>query len=264
MAGTDKTHDVSIAEGPAIVLVEPQMGENIGMAARAMLNAGLGDLRIVRPRDGWPNPKAHNAASGADAVIESALVFNTTEAATADLVHLYAATARPRDMIKPVLTPRIGAGEMRKAVAAGEKVGVLFGGERAGLDNDDVALADTVLQAPLNPAFSSLNLGHAVLIVTYEWYQAFDATPPAQLPEGRTQPATKSELMTFFERLESALDACGFFHVVEKRSIMVRNIRNIFQRANLMEQEVRTLHGIVSCLTRAQQNEPRVKRQSDE
>ncbi len=249
MAGTDTSRAASIEDGPAVILVEPQMGENIGMAARAMLNSGLGDLRLVRPRDVWPNPKARHTASGADAVIDAARVFDTTAAAIADLTRVYAATARPRDMIKQVLTPRRGAEEMRAGVVAGERVGILFGGERAGLDNDDIALADCVLQAPLNPAFSSLNLGHAVLITTYEWYQAADGTPPAQLPEGRTQPATKEELLGFFERLEAALDACGFMHVAEKRPIMVRNIRNIFQRANLMEQEVRTLHGIVSCLT---------------
>ncbi|NKB57445.1 MAG: RNA methyltransferase [Alphaproteobacteria bacterium] len=249
MAGTDKSRADSIAEGPAIILIEPQMGENIGMAARAMLNSGLGDLRLVRPRDVWPNPKARHTASGADAVIDDSRVFETTAAAVADLNRVYAATARPRDMIKAVLTPRRGAAEMRTAVAGGERVGILFGGERAGLDNDDIALADTVIQAPLNPAFSSLNLGHAVLIATYEWYQAGDETPPEYLPEGRTQPATKEELIGFFQRLEAALDACGFMHVAEKRPIMVRNIRNIFQRANLMEQEVRTLHGIVSCLT---------------
>jgi tRNA/rRNA methyltransferase len=255
MAGTDKSRAASIADGPAIILVEPQMGENIGMASRAMLNAGLGDLRLVRPRDVWPNPKSRHTASGADAVIDGARVFETTDAAIADLTRVYAATARPRDMIKPVLTPRSGATEMRNAFAGGEKIGVLFGGERAGLQNDDIALADTVLQAPLNPAFSSLNLGHAVLIVTYEWYQAADTTPAAQLPEGRTQPATKGELVNFFERLEGALDACGFLHIQEKRPIMVRNIRNIFQRANLMEQEVRTLHGILSCLTRSSGDE---------
>ena len=251
MAGTDKSRAESIGDGPAIILVEPQMGENIGMAARAMLNSQLGDLRLVRPRDGWPNPKSRNAASGADSVIDGVRVFESTAEAVADLTRVYAATARPRDMIKPVVTPHRGARDMRQAMAAGEKVGVLFGGERAGLDNDDIALADTVLQAPLNPAFSSLNLGHAVLIVTYEWYQAADETPAVQLPEGRTQPATKEELVNFFERLESALDDGGFLHIIEKRPVMVRNIRNIFQRANLMEQEVRTLHGIVSCLTRS-------------
>ena len=254
MAGTDKSRAEVTGEGPSIILVEPQMGENIGMAARAMLNARLGDLRLVRPRDGWPNPKSRNAAPGADVVIDGVQVFENTVEAIADLTRVYAATARPRDMIKPVFTPNSGAQDMRQAVVGGEKVGVLFGGERAGLHNDDISLADTVLQAPLNPAFSSLNLGHAVLIVSYEWYQAADYTPDMQLPEGRTKPATKGELVNFFERLEAALDVCGFLHVAEKRPIMVRNIRNIFQRAKLMEQEVRTLHGIVSCLTRPEHN----------
>ncbi len=253
MAGTNKSRAASIGDGPAIILVEPQMGENIGMAARAMLNSSLGDLRLVRPRDVWPNPKSFHTASGADAVVDAARVFETTADAVADLNRVYAATARPRDMIKEVLTPRRGAAEMRSAVAEGDRIGILFGGERAGLDNDDIALADVVLQAPLNPAFSSLNLGHAVLIATYEWYQAGDETPSAHLPEGRTQPATKEELIGFFKRLEGALDDCGFMHVAEKRPIMVRNIRNIFQRANLMEQEVRTLHGIVSCLTKGRE-----------
>lgn len=252
MAGTDKSRTASISKGPVIILVEPQMGENIGMAARAMLNAQLGDLRLVCPRDGWPNSKSRIAASGADSVINDAQVFESTAEAVADLTRVYAATARPRDMIKPVLTPNSGARDMRRAIAGGEKIGVLFGGERAGLDNNDIALADTVLQAPLNPGFSSLNLGHAVLIISYEWYQSVDETPALQLPEGRTRTATKGELVNFFERLETALDACGFLHVVEKRPIMLRNIRNIFQRANLMEQEVRTLHGIVSCLTRSE------------
>jgi tRNA/rRNA methyltransferase len=192
-------------------------------------------------------------------VIDGARVFETTAEAVADLTRVYAATARSRDMIKPVVTPRQGAKEMRAAVAGGEKVGILFGGERAGLYNDDIALADTVLQAPLNPAFSSLNLGHAVLITTYEWYQAADHTPPTQLPEGRTQPATKGELINFFERLEGALDECGFHHVEERRPIMARNIRNIFQRANLMEQELRTLHGIVSCLLHGRINHKKEK-----
>lgn len=259
MAGTDKSQPISTTEGPAIILVEPQMGENIGMASRAMLNSELGDLRLVRPRDVWPNPKARHTASGADIVIDDARVFETTAEAVADLTRVYAATARPRDMIKTVVTPHQAAKEMRTAVAKGEKVGILFGGERAGLYNDDIALADTVLQAPLNPAFSSLNLGHAVLITTYEWYQAADDTPPTRLPEGSTQPATKKELFNFFERLEGALDECGFHHVEERKPIMARNIRNIFQRAHLMEQELRTLHGIVSCLMHGRINHKKEK-----
>lgn len=236
--------------GPSVILVEPQLGENIGFAARAMMNGGLSDLRIVKPRDGWPNPRAEAAASGAGSVIEGARVYQSTAEAVADLQRVYAMTARPREMIKPVATPRDAVAEMQGLTGEGVKVGIIFGPERKGLDNDDVALADTVIQAPLNPAHSSMNLGHAVMVMSYEWFQAGDDTPGRFLNEGRTGIATKEELLIFFERLEAELDACGFFHVAEKRPIMVRNIRNIFQRAELTEQEVRTLHGIVSGLIR--------------
>ncbi|MGY8960348.1 MAG: RNA methyltransferase, partial [Alphaproteobacteria bacterium] len=151
----------------AVILVEPQMGENIGMASRAMLNCELTDLRLVRPRDGWPNPKARDAAAGADVVVNGVRVFSTTAEAVADLSVVYAATARPRDMVKTVMTPRHGVATLRAQAATGLTCGVLFGGERAGLHNDDVALADVVLQARLNPGFKSLNLGHAVLMVCY-------------------------------------------------------------------------------------------------
>jgi len=236
--------------GPAVILIEPQLGENIGMAARAMLNCGLDDMRLVRPRDGWPNPSATSPASGATIVLERARVFECTADAVADLNRVYAATARPRDMTLPVLTPRRGADDMRQAVAGGARVGVLFGSERSGLQNDDITHADAVIQVPLNAAFHSLNLSQAVLLVAYEWFQAGVGCQPAYIPNSRTPAATKAELMGFFNRLESALDSCGFFHVAEKRPIMVRNIRNFFQRADLREQEVKTLHGIVTSLVR--------------
>lgn len=249
MAGTDRRQSPEIKEKwPAIILVEPQMGENIGMASRAMLNCGLSDLRLVRPRDGWPNEKAASAASGATAIIENARVYDTTADAIADLSVVFAATARPRDMITRVLTPRQGALELKVERDRDTPCGVLFGSERAGLHNDDIALADAVLQAPLNPGFTSLNLGHAVLIVCYELFQTMDQTAPEYMVEGRTHPATKEELIIFFNRLEEALDNKGFFYVQEKKDIMTRNIRNIFQRARLTEQELRTLHGIVSAL----------------
>ncbi len=250
MAGTDKTKRADEgAAGPAVVLVEPQLGENIGAAARAMLNCGLGDLRLVRPRDGWPNARAVAAASGADPVIAGARVYDSTAAAIVDLVHVYAATARHREMIKPVVTPRRAAIEMRAQAASGAAVGVLFGPERTGLTNDDMALADTVLSVPLDPAFSSLNLAQAVLVVGYEWFQAGDATPDRRLVTNATRPATKAELLNFFAHLERELDACGFLRNVEKRPSMVRNIRNLFQRAAPTEQEIQTLHGIVKELS---------------
>lgn len=249
MAGTDSSKQ-AVTGGPSVILVAPQLGENIGFAARAMMNGGLADLRLVAPRDGWPNPKALAAASGADVVIENARVYDTTEAAIAGLHRVFAMTARPREMIKPVATARHATAEMRGLIGTGTGVGILFGPERKGLHNDDVALADTVIQVPLNPAHSSMNLGHAVMVMAYEWFQSGDATPGSALNEGRTRLATKGELVNFFERLEAELDACGFFHVAEKRAIMARNIRNIFQRAGLTEQEVRTLHGVVSGLAR--------------
>src|SRR5438309_3622147 len=171
MAGTDHKK-LQLSGGPAIILVEPQLGENIGTAARAMMNCGLDDLRLVRPRDGWPSDKAVGAASGADRVLDKARLFPSVDAAIGDLAHVYAATARDRYMVKRELTPRRAAEEMRGFLAAGEACGVLFGPERTGLINDQIALADTVVSVPLNPAFSSLNLAQAVLIIGYEWFIA--------------------------------------------------------------------------------------------
>lgn len=248
MAGTDRSKESPIGTGPAIVLVEPQLGENIGAAARAMLNCGLTELRLVRPRDGWPNAKAVAASSGADEVVQNARLYDSTAAAIADLHRVYATTARHRGMIKPVVTPRHAGIEIRSAEAHGERVGVLFGPERTGLVSDDIPLADTLVQVPLNPAYSSLNLAQAVLIVCYEWFQAGIDAPPRQLVTNETRPATKAELLNFFAHLEKELDDCGFLRHVDKRPVMVRNIRNIFQRAELTEQEIRTLHGIVKEL----------------
>ncbi len=248
MAGTDRKRQ-SAPGGPAIILVEPQLGENIGTAARAMLNCGLTDLRLVRPRDGWPSPKAVAAASGANEVIEAARLFDSPEAAIAGLDHVYATTARHRGMIKRVVTPRRAGAEMRKALGRGESVGVLFGPERMGLVNDHIALADAVVSVPLNPGFASLNLAQAVLLIGYEWFQAGDRTPPSELVTNETRPAAKAELLNFFAHLEKELDACGFLRNREKRPSMVRNIRNLFQRASLTHQEIRTLHGIVAELS---------------
>lgn len=248
MAGTDKTETLLVRGGPAVILVNPQLGQNIGMVARAMLNCGLTELRLVAPRDGWPNPDAEAAAAGATLVLEQAKVFPTTAEAVADLQRVYATTARARGMTKVVETPRTAIGGMRAAAAHGQSVGVLFGPERAGLKNDDIALADTILEVPLNPGFSSLNLAQAVLLVGYEWFQAADETPSSELVINSTRPATKGELINFFQRLEKALDESGFLYPPEKTPIMVRNIRNMFQRADLTEQEVNTLHGIISAL----------------
>ncbi|QQS13866.1 MAG: RNA methyltransferase [Rhodospirillales bacterium] len=236
------------APGPAIILARPQLGENIGMVARAMLNCGLGDLRLVAPRDGWPNPKAERAASGADSVLAAARVFDTVAEAAADLERLLATTARDRDLVQRVLSPRRAAADLRSWAEAGQSCGVLFGAERNGLKNDELMLADALLTFPLNPAFSSLNLSQAVLLVAYEWSQAGIETPDERLVVNISKPATKTELDEFLARLEGELDAAGFFRVPEKRATMARNIRALFARAAPTAQEVSTLHGVVSEL----------------
>ena len=233
---------------PAIVLIQPQLSENIGTTSRAMLNCGLTDLRLVRPREDWLSERALAASSGATAVLHAARVFDSTEAAIADLHRVYATTGRNRFMVKPVVTPRRAAEEMRGFVDEGLRCGVLFGPERTGLENDDVALADTVVTVPLNPDYCSLNLAQCVLLIGYEWYQAGDPAEPRAMTKGAAAVATKYQLVGFFQHLERELDDCGFFRVEEKRPSMVRNIRNMFERADLTLQEVRTLHGIVNEL----------------
>lgn len=261
MSGTDKSRPDLTAEAagalaPAFILVDSQLGENIGASARAMANFGLKDLRLVRPRDGWPNPAAENAASGAAVVLERARLFDSTAAAVADLQRLYATSARNRDMVKPLVTPRQAATELRAVAAQGVRAGLLFGPERAGLLNDDVALAEAIITVPLNPAFASLNLAQAVFIVGYEWFLAGADPAPRTMPLGTSRPATRAELINFFERLEQALDAAGFLRPPEKRPNMVRNLRDIFSRAELTEQEVRSLHGVISSLVLGDRGPP--------
>ena len=246
MAGTDHRRRAA-AGGPAIILVEPQLGENIGTAARAMMNCALDDLRLVRPRDGWPSAKAMAAASGADTVLDKTRLFPSIEAAIADLTHVYATTTRDRGMVRRQVSPRHAAAEMRVWITDGEPCGVLFGPERTGLLNDDVALADTVLTVPLNPGFSSLNLGQAVLIVAYEWYLAGSGAPAEILRRGGSRPAAKGELLNFFAHLEEELERNGFLRNKESRPSMVRNLRSLFQREQMTEQEIRTMHGVVTA-----------------
>jgi tRNA/rRNA methyltransferase len=247
MAGTDRSRGGITGDGPAIILVEPQLGENIGTAARAMLNCGLDDLRLVRPRDGWPNDKAITAASGADRVLDKARLYADVPAAIADLRHVYASTARDRYMVKREVTPRLATEEMRGFLAAGEPCGILFGPERTGLVNDDIALADTVVTVPLNPAFSSLNLAQAVMIVGYEWFIAKTEPPSELLHTGHSRPADNAELLRFFDHFEEALVLSGFLRHPDKRPSMTRNLRNLFQRAGCTEQELRTLHGVITA-----------------
>jgi tRNA/rRNA methyltransferase len=236
--------------GPAIILVDPQMGENIGMCARAMLNCGMTDLRIVRPRDGWPSQAARDTSSGAIEVIDNAQVFETTREAVADLHRLYATTGRVREMVETVMTPRKAAADIRAVTAAGQKTGVLFGGERSGLTNDDVALAEIILRVPLNPDFKSLNLAQAVLLVGYEWFTAGDETPDLTRDIGDSRPATRVEFDVFLDRLDKGITEGGFFRAPEMRPTVMRNIRNFFLRAEPTDQDIRTLHGIVEALRR--------------
>jgi tRNA/rRNA methyltransferase len=246
----------SVLGGPTIILVQPQMGENIGACARAMLNCGLTDMRLVRPRDGWPNEKAVASASGATAVLDNVKVYETTAEAVGDLEVVFATTVRSRDMIQRFVTPRVAAEEMRARHAAGHKVGVLFGPERTGLVNDDLTLAETLITVPLNPAFASLNLAQAVLLISYEWFQTGDIPPERFLHTGATRPATKAELINFFEHLEGALDRTGFFTSAEKRPSMVRTLRNALERMGMTEQEVRTFHGVIAALTGRRKGDP--------
>jgi tRNA/rRNA methyltransferase len=234
---------------PAIVLVRPQLAENIGMVARAMLNCGLTDLRLVAPTAPWPSERAIATASGADEVLAKVRVYDRLEDAIADCQHVIATCPRRRDMVKAVLTAREAALDLRTRAANGEQPAILFGPERTGLENDEVVLADTLVRVPLNPDFDSLNLAQAVLVMGYEWYLAGDSTAPRELPTGNAAQATKEELFAFFVRLEAELDAAGFLRNPEMRPTMVRNLRNLFHRAGLMDFELRTLHGVLTALT---------------
>lgn len=236
-------------ESVVVILVAPQLGENIGMVARAMANFGLTELRLVNPRDGWPSEKARASASGADWVIDGVTLYGSTEEAVADLGIVYATTARPREMSKPVTTPYEAAVSLADRLDAGERAGLMFGGERSGLDNDDVALCDAIIQIPTNPDFASLNLAQSVLLVGYEFFRTVNQgggrPRKAELPPV----ASKADTMRLFEHLESELDRAGFLFPVEKRPTMIRNLRTIFLKAQLTDQEVRSLRGVIRALT---------------
>jgi tRNA/rRNA methyltransferase len=235
---------------PAIILCAPQLGENIGAAARAMANFGLSDLRLVAPRDGWPNEKAEAMAAGAAYVLEGARVYASVREAAGTLQLLFATTARDRAVAKPVLTPAEAASRLRRASADGVPCGVLFGSERSGLDNDEVALADAIITIPTDPGFSSLNLGQAVLLLGYEWFKATDATPAERIDHGIAQRAPREELILLFEHLEEELEKGGFLYPPGNRPGMIRNLRAILHRAQLSDQEVRTLRGVIVALTK--------------
>lgn len=233
---------------PAIILVETQLAENIGTTARAMANFGLRELRLVSPRQ-WPHDMAWRAASGADDVLHAAKVYENLREAIGDLRFVYASTARPREMTKPVRGPNEAAAAMRAGASTGVRSGVIFGRERIGLTNEEISLADEILTLPVDPGHASLNVAQAALIVAYEWRRS--AAADERLPFGTPPPgapAEKAELLRLFEHLETALDEAGYFRPVEKRPAMTHAIRSILQRAQMTEQEVRSLRGIVAAL----------------
>jgi tRNA/rRNA methyltransferase len=243
---------------PCIILSHPQLGENIGAAARACKNFGLSELRLIAPQTVWPNEKATAMAVGAADLVEAATVFPDTRAGLADMQMVLATTARPRGIPKETLTPAEGARRLRGAAARGLKSAILFGNERAGLTNDEVSLADAVISIPTTD-FSSLNLGQAVLVCAYEWFQAADATPPAHLdPSSPIQrPPTREELFGLFDHLERELTVSGFLYPPNKRDHMVRAMRATIHRARLSYQEVQTLRGMIVALAKGKHRRPR-------
>jgi tRNA/rRNA methyltransferase len=252
MSGTDHTQPADWSpDGPVTILVEPQMGENIGAAARAMWNFGLRSLRIVNPRDGWPNPAAVAMASGAGGLLDEARVFASTAQAVADLHVVYATTARPREMAKTVMTPERAMAHARELVAAGKRVGILYGRERTGLENDDVVRANAIVTVPVNPAFASLNLAQCVLLMSYEWRRQHDETAPEVQAAGKSEPALSGDVDRMLDHLEAELEAAHFFFPEHKKPSMVANLRNLFRRAPLTDQDVRTLWGVIRALSEA-------------
>jgi tRNA/rRNA methyltransferase len=247
-AGTDKTKNWIDTPGPIMILVEPQLGENIGAAARVMANFALKQLRLVKPRDGWPNIHARRAASGADRVLEEVQLYDNVEAAIADCTLVLATTARAHDQAKPVVSPDAAAELLAPRIAAGENVAVLFGRERYGLENHEVALADRIITFPVNPAFASLNLAQAVAVVAYEWFKlSSSGALPFTMPQ-KSSPAGKEQVQAFFANLERELDQIEYFRPLEKRATMLVNLRNIFARMQPTQQDIQTLHGIVVAL----------------
>ncbi len=246
-------------ETPSIILMEPQLADNIGMVARACANFGIDDLRLVHPRDGWPNEKARIAASGANYIIDDARAFATLDESISDLNWIGATTARQRDLRKPVLTPEQAIAEVRKRIGRGERCGILFGRERNGLETSEVANADAFIMIPVNSRFASLNLAQAVLLIGYEWMRGdpgrslgrvttFEKPLSEGLYMGRDRPATKEELIGLFEHLERELEASGFFNPAHRKAVVAQNLRTLLTRLNATDQEVRTLRGIVATL----------------
>ncbi len=256
-AGTDKTKNWVEMAGPVVILVEPQLGENIGAAARVMANFGLSRLRLVAPRQAWPNPKASMMAAGADRVLDAAELFDSVAAALADCAFVLATTARAHDQAKPVIGPEAAARELAPRVAAGETVAVMFGRERIGLLNEEVALADRIVTFPVNPAFASLNLAQAVAVMGYEWFKlAANGTLPFVMPR-KSGSAPKEQLDAFFAGVEQELERVEFFRPAEKRETMLINLRNIFTRMQPTQQDIQTLHGVITAIAQGRKGPAR-------
>ena len=255
-AGTDKTKRWIEQPAPIVVLVEPQMGENIGAAARAMANFGLSRLRLVKPVQGWPNEKARVMAAGADRVLDGAQLYGNLAEAIGDCTFVLAATARNHDQAKPVVGAAQAAAEAAPRVAAGENVAIVFGRERNGLENHEVARADRILTLSVNPGFASLNLAQAVVIVGYEWFKQQGGDLPF-VAQQKSPPAAKQQLDAFFADLERELDKVEFFRPEEKRGTMGVNLRNIFQRMAPSQQDMRTLHGVITALVQGRKGPAR-------
>ena len=256
-AGTDKTKRWLTTPAPVVVLVEPQLGENIGAAARAMANFGLSRLRLVKPVQGWPNEKARVMASGADRVLDSAALYDSLSGAIADCSFVLATTARAHDQAKPVIGADKAAAEMAPRVAAGEAVALVFGRERIGLENHEVALADRIVTLPVNPAFASLNIAQAVAVVCYEWFKCVGGGElPFTMPE-KSPPARKQQFEAFFADLERELDKVEFFRPEEKRGTMGVNLRNIFTHMAPSQQDIRTLHGVIMAIVQGRKGPAR-------
>ncbi|MGR3759364.1 RNA methyltransferase [Roseobacteraceae bacterium NS-SX3] len=235
---------------PAFVLVRPQMGENIGAAARAMWNFGLDRMRIVAPRDGWPNPKAVAMSSGAGRLLDEAQICAGVPEALADCTYAFATTARPRELTKPVYSPERAMQIAAEKIAAGEKVAVLFGPERAGLENDDIAKANAIISVPVNPLYASLNLGQCVLLTAYEWMRQSGEVVHEATDLGKGDWATGIEVEKLVEHYEGRLTEAGFFYPPEKAEGMRVVFRNLFSRMRLTRADVQMLHGVMRQMVR--------------
>ncbi len=252
MSGTDHSIKPEYQPQPRMILVRPQMGENIGAAARAMWNFGLERMCLVDPRDGWPNPAATALASGAAQVLDNVVVQPNLDAAIHDLNYVMATTARDRDLTKAVLSPKEAMTRAQSMIASGQKVGILFGPERSGLENEDLIAVDALVSVPVNPAFGSLNLAQCVLLLSYEWELTNNEPVASEIAWGPAEPASVADIAHLQEKLEERLEEIGFFWPEKKANAMRQSLRNMFARMPLSNIDVRMLHGVFRSLWRGE------------